>query len=79
MHGNRKQISYCLGIGWGGGRAAGKQEGEMVTGQKETFEDNGYVPFLGCGDGFMVYTYVKFIKMYIFIMCQSLYVNYTST
>lgn len=66
------------GLGAAGG-AAGKQEGEMIKGQKETFEDDGYVHFLGCGDGFTVYTYVKFIKLYIFIMCQSLYINYTST
>lgn len=48
---------------------------ELTTTElKGTFWDNGNVLYLGCGDGYMTYNFVKFIEMYIkkvyFTICK---------
>ena len=38
---------------------------ELTTAEhKGTFWDDGNVLYLGCGDGYMTYNFVKFIEMY---------------
>lgn len=58
--------------------AAGKQEGKIIKGEKETLESEGHVHYLGGGNSFMVYTYVKLIELCIFDMRHLLYANYIS-
>lgn len=60
MYSDRKHISGCLGMQGG---AAGKQKGEIIKGQKETFEGDGHVHYLGCSNNFMVYTYIMLTKL----------------
>lgn len=47
------QISGCLGVG----RHRERWEGGFTKGHEKTFEDDGYVHYLDCGDGFM-YVYI---------------------
>lgn len=51
----------CLGTG-----SRRQTGGHNYKGSGETFEDDGYVHSLGCGDSLMEYTYVKPMKLYTF-------------
>lgn len=51
----------CLGTG-----SRRQTGGHNYKGSGETFEGDGYVHSLGCGDSLMEYTYVKPMKLYTF-------------
>lgn len=60
-------------IGWG----REEQEKRIAEGRMETFEADGYVYYLDCGDGFMGIYMLKFIKLYTINMYSLLHINYT--
>lgn len=51
---------------------------EEVGAYKKTQRRDGYVHYLGCGDGFMDVYLFKFVKLYILNMYSVLYVSLTS-
>ena len=64
------------------GRRKIGQERKILKRHKETFVDDGYVHYLGCGDGFMLQTYVKmyqisqlFTELNIHSYCMSTMLN----
>lgn len=56
VYSDRKQISGCLGTE--------VEEGKTSKGYEESFEGDGYVHFLNCGDGFTCVHMSRLIKLY---------------